>query len=81
MWTSFEIVVGLGFIILFFVGLMSLARDLLQRNWYPLPSEDGCEEQPRATDAIPHDFDEALRIARPSEDAFVAMSSRGDNCK
>lgn len=69
MWTSFEIVVGLGFIVLFLVGLLSLARDLLQRNWYPLPSGDGCEEQPRATDAIPRDLDEALRMTRPSDDA------------
>jgi hypothetical protein len=46
MWTSFEIVVGLGLIVLFFIGLLRLARDLFQRNWYPSPTPDGSEEPP-----------------------------------
>jgi hypothetical protein len=71
MWTSFEIVVGLGFIILFFVGLLSLARDLLQRNWYPSPPREGWDEHPRLTNAIPAKY-------ASNDDAAVAPPVRSD---
>jgi hypothetical protein len=52
MWTIVEIMAVLTFIFLFVVGLVSVARDLLQRPLYPSPIGDSREEDMRAIDAV-----------------------------